>query len=917
MIAALFLCLLSPAGSAQASEDAAQKALTAGNKLEALEHLEAALRAAEETSTKARLRDAYRAVGWVSPRGITIKESRTYANHIRDEKLRIWGAAADRLRGEGMPYAALILRRAIIEEVGPKHKRAKQERERIKRAIRTLTENPNAEEKELADSLLRTKRDGRKLLKAARKLLESRRYRVVVRISQQIMFGSFDQEIQNEAIALRKEAERGAATAVTEEEKRAAREVLEDARFHRLEVVPSRHFLFVGPREFVEAITPRDKTLLDLAYIFQTDLAAQQPNLDGARLCVYYQETFDFGGGLAGGKLIRIGNRAIRAPIAGMLHYHELGHCIFGRGWLHQGFTEGLADFAAGFSLDALGQTASAQRFITEARDKFVRYFLGRDVRYFRIQPYRPSAGFLFSFLPPGEAPFDWAPYRRVFNRMREAQFGSWPERDHQIMRFFGYLLATEYGPRVFGTLTDWGWPVDRGDTSRVPEEARSLLSDVKQGEHYLRGGSPESAADYFRGVLDVRKSGSVANRARFGLLRVALSRGDAATASDLKRTLGILDAFLVCGPFHAYKRTAHAVFTPETDDRIDLSKQVGQGSSSGIWKPAKVQPTGSVDLRKQGYGYPDNACAFALTYLYADAATPARVWVGSDDGHTLYVNGRLVEKRATSRALRFDDDFADVELRSGWNRLLLKVHNSNGAWGFLMRVTARDGEPLTGVRASIEDHERQLRVSRPTRFKSIVVVNEGFKSFSSSRWRTTVGGFDTQNGALRPKGTAKSGLWQRFKVDPDKPKDGPANIAWLTAPGQAECDSFEMELTVAGVKGGLPAKFGFTIDGENENDGQSGHTFVLDQDKGRLRCLWYRYDRLLFLQPGVKLEPAPTYRLVLRRVDGKWWLSVNDVALFQNVDAPRLPAFGFGLLTWGKGPMIESFKLTRLEARN
>jgi len=32
-------------------------------------------------------------------------------------------------------------------------------------------------------------------------------------------------------------------------------------------------------------------------------------------------------------------------------------------------------------------------------------------------------------------------------------------------------------------------------------------------------------------------------------------------------------------------------------------------------------------------------------------------------------------------------------------------------------------------------------------------------------------------------------------------------------------------------------------------------------------------------------------------------------------VDAARLPAFGFGILAWGKAPLFDSVKLVRLAA--
>jgi len=913
--ALLALILLAPESGVAAAETEALKALAAGDVAGALNHFEAAIRAADDTPTKARLRDLYRKAGWAEPRPTNHAEQLKLAGHVQAEKIRVFAAEAGRLEREGRIHAAILVRRSIIEMLGGLDAQgAKPHANRVKRMIRKLTEGPSDEEKELVAKLLRAKKLGTSLLRAGRKLLERRQFKVVVRLCQEMMFGDFDQEIQNEALALRKEAERTAANDVPEADKEAALAVLGDERFDRLDVALSRHFMFLGPRKFVQALTTEERTMLDLAYIFQSDLSGQNLTFNGVRICVYYQETFDFGGGLAGGKLIRIGRRAIRRPIAGMLHYHELGHCIFGRGWLHHGFTEGLADFAAGFTLDLLGQTRAAQRFIVNARDQFVRYYLGRAVRYFHVQPYRPSAGFLFSFLPPGEAPFDWAPYRRVFHRMRAAQFGAWPEREHQLMRYFGYLLSTEYGARTLDTLREWGWPVRRADRSRVPRESAGLLASARRGEFLLSKGAAKDAEGLFREVRDAAPDGPLAPRARYGLLRIALSRGDEEAARRLRRRLGIVDAFRVLGPYHARRQTAYVVFPPET--RIDLSKPLRFGYETARWEEAKVRADGFVDLRDQGYGYPEHACAFALCYVRTDQPRAARIWLGSNDGHTLYVNNELAEKRDTHRGFRFDDDFADVELKSGWNRILLKVHNGSGAWGFLMRVVGRDGEPLP-VRFSIDDLEARVRRFEPPKTDHERIVADEFRGLRSSRWMTMVGRFDTQNGRLRPRETARLGLWQRFVVDPDKPPTGPANLMWLKSPDLARADSFELELVVAGGKDGeLPAKFGFTIDGENQNDGQSGHTFVFDANEKKLRCHWYRYDRLLFLQPGVEVEAGASFRFRLVRHGRKWWLTVDDVPLFNGVDAPRLPALGFGIMTWGRAPEFESVSLVRLEPR-
>jgi len=908
-VAPLILLLVLGADPAAAeAERKALEALGAGRPAEALALFEEALRATPDTAGKARLRDLYLKVGPAPEPPLSPTESAVVAKHIAEERIRVYTLAADRFRDKDELHASILVRRAVIELLGVDADRVKQQEEEIRSMLRKLTEQPTDADKELAAQVLKTKREGKALLKAAEKLLDQKLYRAVVRVCQEIGTGEFDQDEKNAATDLRRRTEEAAVADVPAAQKEAAKKVLLDERFDRLDVRLSRHFIHLGPKVFVSALPPRDLAMLDLAYIYQSDLAAQPLTADGVRICVYYQETFEFGGGLAGGKLIRIGDRAIRPPIAGMLHYHELGHCIFGRGWLHQGFTEGLADFAAGFTLDALGQTAEAQHFITAARDQFVRYYLGRAVRYFDIQPYRPSAGMLFTLLPPGEAPFDWTPYRTAFRQMRDAQFGGWPEREHQIMRFLGYLMARHYGPDVFDTLAEWGWPVSREDYALVPLEAERLLSETRQGLFRASRGDHGGAGVLLRGVLDAEPRGPLAPSALYGLLQGAAAAGDAPQVLAYKRLLGIVDAYLVLGPYHARQQTAYVVLPPET--MIDTTKPVLYGFETAHWKAANVDATGYVDLRAQGYGYPEHACAFALAYVRSETGQPARIWVGSDDGHTLLLNGELMEKRDTRRGFTFDDDFVDVTLRPGWNRVLLKVHNGDGAWGFLLRIVARDGRPLEGVILSAEDHEADVPRYEPPRSRSLPVVADEFKSFASARWLVGVGKWDARNGFLVPQGTEKHGLWQRFLVDPDKPKDGPANILWLRSPEVARLDSFDLELVVGGGKT-LPGKFGLTIDGENENDAQSGHTFVLDEHDGKLRCHWYRYDKLLYLQPGAEVAPAESHKLTLRRSASKWWLAVDGVPLFDGVDAPRLPSLGVGLQTWSNSPTFDRIKLT------
>src|SRR5690606_10757380 len=58
------------------------------------------------------------------------------------------------------------------------------------------------------------------------------------------------------------------------------------------------------------------------------------------------------------------------------------------------------------------------------------------------------------------------------------------------------------------------------------------------------------------------------------------------------------------------------------------------------------------------------------------------------------------------------DVDRVPVTLESGWNRLLLKVANAHGIWGFYARLCDADGAPLDGLEYATDAPEGDLRVT-------------------------------------------------------------------------------------------------------------------------------------------------------------------------------------------------------------
>ena len=102
-------------------------------------------------------------------------------------------------------------------------------------------------------------------------------------------------------------------------------------------------------------------------------------------------------------------------------------------------------------------------------------------------------------------------------------------------------------------------------------------------------------------------------------------------------------------------------------------------------WKRHKSK--GSKISLLDAVGNYENATAYAFCVLQSEVAGDARVYVGSDDGIAVWVNGKQMHHHDVARALRLDQDMFKANLKAGANHCLVKVSQGTEAWGFAMRV--------------------------------------------------------------------------------------------------------------------------------------------------------------------------------------------------------------------------------------
>jgi poly(3-hydroxybutyrate) depolymerase len=130
--------------------------------------------------------------------------------------------------------------------------------------------------------------------------------------------------------------------------------------------------------------------------------------------------------------------------------------------------------------------------------------------------------------------------------------------------------------------------------------------------------------------------------------------------------------------------------FLKEQNGEVNVQPAEGQvvNISGTNYKWTRVQCKDIVDLQKffQG-GRNEDAVAYAFATINRKEAGKMTFMLGSDDGVKVWVNGIMLHRVLTQRALLIDEDRIVANLNAGENHILLKIQQSKGGWGFAVRM--------------------------------------------------------------------------------------------------------------------------------------------------------------------------------------------------------------------------------------
>lgn len=163
----------------------------------------------------------------------------------------------------------------------------------------------------------------------------------------------------------------------------------------------------------------------------------------------------------------------------------------------------------------------------------------------------------------------------------------------------------------------------------------------------------------------------------------------------------GIVPAWHVLAPFNdAEGKRLDATFPPERG--IDLNAMyAGKGYTiRWITHTTAAGAIGLVEL----YGdveYLAHCIAYATCVVASPREQDVQMRYSSDDDAMVWFNGRQVWRHDGPRGVHWDSDVVPVKISAGETRILVKVYNDVGQWGFFMRFTDLNGKPLDGLKFS------------------------------------------------------------------------------------------------------------------------------------------------------------------------------------------------------------------------
>ncbi|GAH47998.1 unnamed protein product, partial [marine sediment metagenome] len=231
---------------------------------------------------------------------------------------------------------------------------------------------------------------------------------------------------------------------------------------------------------------------------------------------------------------------------------------------------------------------------------------------------------------------------------------------------------------------------------AKVPSAAARAVVEPMLADATVRAEAEAALLGIARGIMGSApdEAKSIAKKLSAESRSSAVRKGADAILRQADKFEDYIVAWQVAGPYGAGKsldaqlRTA---FPPEK--ATTKAKDVP-------WRmlpiPAGGKQPWMMDLLAAVGG--ERRAAYVRTWVHAEKQLSAKLEFGVDDGSKVWLNGKVVHSDGRGGAATPGEHRVRVQLRRGWNALLLKITQDTGPWQFCFRIRDANDRKLDGI---------------------------------------------------------------------------------------------------------------------------------------------------------------------------------------------------------------------------
>ncbi len=131
--------------------------------------------------------------------------------------------------------------------------------------------------------------------------------------------------------------------------------------------------------------------------------------------------------------------------------------------------------------------------------------------------------------------------------------------------------------------------------------------------------------------------------------------------------------------------------FPLEPDTTPDLDARPAAGEAG--WSMPVYFHDDKIDLDRY-FTDPTHVVAWAYAEFSSPRNEPAELWVGSDEGLTIWLDGRQIYNYVGRRRHHLPNERIPIDLTTGWHRVLVRAEQQRGGFDFSIKVSEIQPDP-------------------------------------------------------------------------------------------------------------------------------------------------------------------------------------------------------------------------------